>query len=54
MKIQMLDTRQISSDGFKIDRFETGSILEVGKDIGDTAARAAIRNGWAVAVDEAA
>lgn len=50
MKIKMLETQRISSDGFTVQRFHAAAIYEVGKDIGDTAARAAIRNGWAVAI----
>ena len=47
MKIRMLETRRISEDGFLTRMLEKG--LEY--DIADTAARRAIREGWATEVD---
>lgn len=43
MRITFKETRRLSEDGFTVRRFEAGQTYEVA----DSAARAAIRNGWA-------
>jgi len=48
MKITMNETRRICDDGFTPRRLEKGQTY----DLGDTMARAAIRQGWAIEAPE--
>lgn len=47
MKIQMIETRRGSSDGFEVKQYHKGAIYTIGETIGDTLAKHFINAGWA-------
>lgn len=49
MKVKFKETRRVCQDGFKVERFYTGQVVE----LATSAACEVIRKGWAVRVMEA-